>query len=113
MNTLDRMTTCTPVRYRMGEFDDNRPKYTPAPFQILSMPSNTEDETVKETYVCPVPIYSEPSANDPILANDVLDDELICGRGQFGYMTDVMTVEEHQMGDGSDTILGLHAYGFI
>lgn len=113
MNTLDRMTTCTPVRYQMGTFADNRPKYILAPFQIVSMPSNTDDDSVKETYVCPVPIYSEASTGDPILANDNLDDELICGRGQYGYQTDPLTIEEHQMGDLSDTILGLHAFGFV
>lgn len=113
MSTLDELTTCTPVLFMVGYLDNNRPKIIPAPFQIINMPSNEEDTTRRETYVSLVPIYSDVSAADPMFADDDLGDGLFLSRGTFGYQTDPITIEPHQMGDLQDTIFGLNYFSFV
>lgn len=97
----------TEVFYNFGKFtNDQRSKFVKAPFCFVKLGGND--------YVMPVAVGGNASELSGLINSDVFDTEQYMGRGDFGFVNgDRVYINENQAGDGSDTVLGMHRFGFI
>ena len=99
-----------PVYYRMGNIkNDQRAAYVIAPFKIVKMDNGSGASP--QTYVSTG--GTEMGYVDIISSNNPRETEFQSYNG-WGYITNIITLEYHQMGDGDDNDwTSVHAFGLI
>jgi hypothetical protein len=89
---------------RVGNFvNDQRPRFRPAPWRYVSLGG--------EMYVEPVGLDAAGSVLEAAIASGAETEAM--GWQGYGYARAPLMIEDSQVGDGSDSLFGVHAFGLI
>ena len=97
-----------PVLYRIGSFEDGRPRYAKAPFDVLSI--QVSDTAPRETVIStnwPMALTSGLSMED-----DNESDQAYPDRDGLGWIEEFLYTEEHLCGawEGNDNFFAWHRF---
>lgn len=97
-----------PVMFRVGSFDDGRPKFAKAPFDVLIW---GEGEN-KDQLIVTNGIGGPDDIDAYVNASDVEFDAQHY-RNEFGWLGESIVVEEHELGSDQEGWKGVHSFGLV
>ena len=95
-----------PIYYNIGPINAHRNKYVKAPFDMIKIAGEWALETISiggtdmSTYI---------GSNAIVSDDDHSTEEFVMGREE-GWLSDVIVIEQHEMGDLRDTWMGVNRF---
>lgn len=104
LETKWRAANITPVFIKTGTFrNDTRPKYRPAPWRIVQLDG--------AQYIEPVGLGGSDRMAEAYADNNA--ERAASARNGYGFCSAPLLVDDGAVGDGSDSLLGLTAFGTV
>lgn len=108
MSDFFRTVRRRPVLYRIGSFDDGRPRYAKAPFDVLSI--KVSDSAPHETVISTHGTMAETTGLS--FGTNLEDDQAFADRDGLGWIEENIVTEEHLCGawEGNDNLFAWHRF---